>query len=199
MDPAQRAPGTGPGGDSPPASPRDRLLSIVPRAVLTLETIDPDPRCVTIDGVEYRLLAYDDLSIFDHARLTRLDKRATEAVELAESDDLDGLSDDDLDTLRRAVEGAYDQIVRLVVPDAPPERVAALGSLKKRQIQLAFYDAPAGESARPATPGAGPTGARSSLRSALATAIGSTGNVARACACCLLLMAICLAWLLLTR
>lgn len=192
-------PHAGPGGESPPASPRDRLLSIVPRAVLALETIDPDPRCVTIDGVEYRLLAYDDLSIFDHARLSRLDKRAAEAVGLAESDDLDGLGDDDLDTLRRAVEGAYDQIVRLVVPDAPPEQIAALGSPKKRQIQLAFYTAPAGERPQPGTPDAGPTGARSSLRSALATAIGNTGNVARACACCLLLMAICLVWLLLTR
>lgn len=199
MDTITGAPGTGPGGASPPDSPRDRLLSIVPRAVLALETIDPDPRCVTIDGVAYRLLAYDDLSIFDHARLARLDKRATEALDLAESDDLDGLTDEDLDTLRRAVEGAYDQIVRLVVPDAPPEAVAALGSPKKRLIQLAFYAAPAGERPLPATPDAGPTGARSSLRSALATALGSTGNVARACACCLLLMAICLAWLLLTR
>lgn len=191
---------TGPGGAPPPETPRDRALRLVPRPVLTLATLDPDPRAIAIDGVEYRLLAYDDLSVFDHARLARLDKRADETLALAEEDDLADLSDEEIAALRGAVEDAYTRIARLVVPDAPPETVAALATPKKRAIQLAFYDAQAGTSVpgAAATP-ARPTGARSWLRSWLATAIGTIGKNARRYAFCWLLIAICLALLLSTR
>lgn len=191
---------TGPGGDSPPATPRDRALRLVPRPVLTLETLDPDPRTIAIDGADYRLLAYDDLSLFDHARLARLDKRAAATLALAEEDDLADLSEEEIGALRGSVADAYTQIARLVVPDAPRETVAALGTLKQRAIQLAFYDAQAGTSVpgTAATP-ARPTGAWSWLRSWLATAIGTIGKGALLCALSWLLIAICLASLLWTR
>lgn len=171
---------TGAGGESPLSRPTP--LELVAPPILTLETIDPEPRSVRIDGASYLLRAYDDLSVFEHARLSRLTRRADEATAFATAEDGDDYTAEQIAALDASLHETYNQMTRIVVPDVPAETIAALSTEKKRQIQMAFYDALAERNARAAAAPARPTGAWSSLRSALGTATGSIGRFARRCA-----------------
>lgn len=189
---------TGPGGgDAPrPGTPSERLAAVLPRDVLTLETIEPEPRYVRVNGVRHRISAYDDFSLQQHARFARLHGRANEMVDLAVGEDADSFTDEEADALSSAMEAVYSDLTRLILPTLPAEDIVgkpaeydaagnelspeklALNLRQKQQITAAFLAAQAEKNARTGAKRAGarPTGAKSSRRSAPDTATGSTGK-----------------------
>jgi hypothetical protein len=174
---------TGPGGESAPgpATPSERLAAALPRDVLTLDTLDPEPRFVRIDAVSYRISHYDDFSLIQHARFNRLNTKAKELSEMATSEDADTFTPEEVETLAAALDEIYGDIARLVLPTMPPETAARLKFPQKQRIVQAFLVTQAEKNARQRASRAvaRPTGGTSSRRSAPGTATGATGKKSR--------------------
>lgn len=191
--PDERAIHAGDGGDSapqpPPRTASERLAAALPRSVLTLETIDPEPVGVTVNGTWHAMRFYEDFSLTEHARFARLKRQADELAALAEESGAEDLSDEEADALNAAIDAGYGGMVRLILPTLPPylTEVQAEGdprrplSLVERQaIVTAFLSQQAERAARIASArlarATTATGGGSSPRSAPATATGGTGG-----------------------
>ena len=169
-------------------TPRERIAQIrgerrqaapapAPAHVLTLETIDPEPRYVTVDGEDYRISFYDDFTLVQHARYAKLKTRADSLLAaLPERAD----EDVDLEELEAASEEMhqiYGEMVRMILPTLPRETLGRMAFGQRQQVTLAFLTAQAERNARGtarAIPTARPTGGRSSTPSPSASAPAST-------------------------
>lgn len=168
------------GGQAQQPSASSRLAAALPKEVLTLDTLDPEPRFVRVDGVSHRISHYDDFSLVQHGRFARLQGRATELSKVAIGADADELSAEEEERLSAALDGVYGDIVRLVLPTLPPEALKRMSFEQKRQVSQAFLTTQAEKNARLAAARAQrPTGGTSSRRSARSTATGATGKSKR--------------------
>lgn len=168
-----QAPQTG-----PRAATRARTLALTKRPILTLDTIAPLRPTIRIDGLDYRLPLYDDFALWQHARMGRLQSRATEIDALALADDAEEVSIEQWGELDRLSLDLYGEMVAIILPDVPAPTRAALTLPQRQAIIDQFFahnqsrSAGTGEAATAAPP----TGARSSAPSSPASAAGSGGR-----------------------
>lgn len=175
-------------------SPRERIAQLKaaraaeaaerPSHVLTLETIDPEPRFVAVDGADHRIRFYDDLTLVEHARFARLQRRAAAlAAEIPTGDDAGELDDDRAEALSAELDDLYGGMVRTILPTLPEDALGRLSFHQRQMVVQAFNAAQAERNARTAGRAAGParpTGARSSTPSPRASApTRTTGSRSR--------------------
>jgi hypothetical protein len=183
-----------PAPDSPQLTPREQIAQLrrereqaapppAPTHVLTLETLDPEPRFVAVDGMDHRMSFYDDLSLFQHARFARLQKRASAiAAELPTGAGGD-LDDARVETLSAELDDLYGGMVRVILPTLPDDALGRLSQHQRQLIVRAFNSAQAERNARnkaALASRARPTGDRSSTPSPRASsATRTTGSSKR--------------------
>lgn len=174
-------PQVGPGRGQPPrpATPR-AALALTPRPILTLETIAPLRPTIRIDGLDYRLPLYEDFSLWQHARLSKLTGRAGELDALALADGQDDATLEQWAELDRLSLELYGEIVAVLLPDVPAPTRAALTLPQRQALVAAFFTANrSSEVGAAATAAIPPTGGSSSPPSPAPTATGAGGRAKR--------------------
>lgn len=151
-----------------------------PAPLLDFTSIEPERPTVRIDGQDHAISFFDDFTLAQHARFARLQARANELGALSVDAESDTLTEQQAEALSDAMDDAYYQMARLILPSCPPATLERLSYQKRVMVVTAFNVAVA---QRNATQGgtaaavAPPTGARSSPPAPRATAGGSaTGS-----------------------
>lgn len=127
---AKRQRGAAAPAPAPPhPTPRERIAQIraerqqspppAPTHVLTLTTLDPEPRYVTVDEVDYRLRFYDELPLAQHARLVRTERDMNKAFDALTGDDAPDLDDDRILTMSAELDDTLNAVLRSLVPGLP--------------------------------------------------------------------------------
>jgi hypothetical protein len=118
---------------------RERAARLVPKPILTLETVAPERPTIQIDGIAYRLAFTQDFTLRQNLRMARLGERANEIDALALADDAEAVSVEQwaaFDDLQREL---YGEMVAIVLPDLPEPTRLALTLAHAKAIVDAFF------------------------------------------------------------
>ena len=103
------------------------------RPLLTLEMLEPERDFVLIDGEACELVARDELSLLDRARVHRLGLRVSALFE----------SEDPTDVQEAVASDALNEIARLLLPRADGEVLAKLSDGQRLELMQVFTSASA--------------------------------------------------------
>ncbi len=101
--------------------------------LLTLEMLEPERDFVVIDGEPCELVAREELSLLDRARVHRLGLRVSALFE----------SEDPTDVQEAVASGALKEIARLLLPNAGGEVLAKLSDGQRLELMQVFTSASA--------------------------------------------------------
>jgi hypothetical protein len=133
----------------------------VSKAILTIDTIEPERPVVIIDGNSYELAVASDFGLAEQARLSRLQKRVK-----ASMDGANDPSDDDIATLQAALR----ELTVMLLPTLPVSVLEKLKDHHKMSILRSFSTAAGVKTMSQRPPSQSRTGVKSSRVSNVSTA-----------------------------
>lgn len=149
--------------------------------ILAFSSLLPERDTIAIDGTEYELARYHDLSLHKHGKFARVYSRALDLYAELLGEDSDTLSEEDLAFLEERAGVAMADAALLVVRACPREKIDALLIEERMRICQAFQRAVSRWRLGPGAPlgAATPTGGTSSTPSPPATDAAPAGGSGR--------------------